>query len=230
MLDNDGFTTPSDVEQKFTEADWQKYKLTSEKGESISVDLENNIDNLDKLEPGFYYITNTPGVPYAKSFAGTALVIKRDKNSVKQVIFFPFTTNSVYINSYYNNWSGWQQVGGTIKDTGWLDLQLVNNASPNNDLVTKGGFTSAYRTITQNGITKKMLRINATTIKHGQTIAMLPKGFVNNLVFFNISTPRSKYLGRIALNPSGLVDFSAVGDVSTWGETDYIYGQYEWTE
>lgn len=230
LLDNDGFTTPSDVEQKFTEADWQKYKLTSEKGESISVDLENNIDNLDKLEPGFYYITNTPGVPYAKSFAGTALVIKRDKNSVKQVIFFPFTTNSVYINSYYNNWSGWQQVGGTIKDTGWLDLQLVNNASPNNDLVTKGGFTSAYRTITQNGITKKMLRINATTIKHGQTIAMLPKGFVNNLVFFNISTPRSKYLGRIALNPSGLVDFSAVGDVSTWGETDYIYGQYEWTE
>lgn len=106
----------------------------------------------------------------------------------------------------------------------------MNNASPNNDLVTKGGFTSAYRTITQNGITKKMLRINATTIKHGQTIAMLPKGFVNNLVFFNISTPRSKYLGRIALNPSGLVDFSAVGDVSTWGETDYIYGQYEWTE
>lgn len=230
LLDNDGFTTPSDVEQKFTEADWQKYKLTSEKGESISVDLENNIDNLDKLEPGFYYITNTPGVPYAKSFAGTALVIKRDKNSVKQVIFFPFTTNSVYINSYYNNWSGWQQVGGTIKDTGWLDLQLVNNASPNNDLVTKGGFTSAYRTITQNGITKKMLRINATTIKHGQTIALLPKEFVKNLMFFSISAPRNKNSGRISLNTSGTVNFDATVDPSAWTDTDYIYGQYEWTE
>ncbi|WP_278276839.1 BppU family phage baseplate upper protein [Staphylococcus epidermidis] len=230
LLDNDGFTTPSDVEQKFTEADWQKYKLTSEKGESISVDLENNIDNLDKLEPGFYYITNTPGVPYAKSFAGTALVIKRDKNSVKQVIFFPFTTNSVYINSYYNNWSGWQQVGGTIKDTGWLDLQLVNNASPNNELVTKGGFTSAYRTITQNGITKKMLRINATTIKHGQTIALLPKEFVKNLMFFSISAPRNKNSGRISLNTSGTVNFDATVDPSAWTDTDYIYGQYEWTE
>lgn len=230
LLDNDGFTTPSDVEQKFTEVDWQKYKLTSEKGESISVDLENNIDNLDKLEPGFYYITNTPGVPYAKSFAGTALVIKRDKNSVKQVIFFPFTTNSVYINSYYNNWSGWQQVGGTIKDTGWLDLQLVNNASPNNELVTKGGFTSAYRTITQNGITKKMLRINATTIKHGQTIALLPKEFVKNLMFFSISAPRNKNNGRISLNTSGTVNFDATVDPSAWTDTDYIYGQYEWTE
>ena len=26
-LERDGFTTPSDVEQKFAEVDWQKYKL-----------------------------------------------------------------------------------------------------------------------------------------------------------------------------------------------------------
>ncbi|NCA41748.1 hypothetical protein GBL60_10825, partial [Streptococcus equi] len=86
------------------------------------------------------------------------------------------------------------------------------------------------RTITQNGITKKMIRLNVTNIAHGQTIAMLPKDFVKNLIFFGISTPRSKYLGRIALNPSGLVDFSAVGDASVWKDTDYVYGQYEWTE
>ena len=44
-----------------------------------------------------------------------------------------------------------------------------------NETLERDGFTSAYRTITQNGITKKMLRINATTIKHGQTIALYLK-------------------------------------------------------
>lgn len=73
---------------------------------------------------------------------------------------------------------GWVLLNPKTTDTGWIDLQLVNSASSHNDLVSKGGFTSAYRTITQNGITKKMLRINATTIKHGQTIALLPKEFV----------------------------------------------------
>ena len=78
----------------------------------------------------------------------------------------------------YMTWSDWEEITNDQSDTGWLDLQLVNSASPHNDLVSKGGFTSAYRTITQNGVTKKMLRINATTIKHGQTIALLPKEFV----------------------------------------------------
>lgn len=109
-------------------------------------------------------------------------------------------------------------------------MQLVNSASPHNDLVSKGGFTSAYRTITQNGITRKMIRINATTIKHGQTIAMLPKEFVRNLVFFSISAPRNKNNGRISLNTSGTVNFDATVDPSAWTDTDYIYGQYEWTE
>ena len=32
LLDNDGFTTPAYVEQKFTDANWQKYKLTNDDG------------------------------------------------------------------------------------------------------------------------------------------------------------------------------------------------------
>lgn len=192
-LKNDGFTTPSDVEQKFTEADWQKYKLTSEKGESISVDLENNIDNLDKLEPGFYYITNTPGVPYAKSVAGTALVIKRDKNSVKQVIFFPFTTNSVYINSYYNNWSGWQQVGGTIKDTGWVDLPLINGVIPYGTT-----YRPVYRLINENGLNKLYLKgaVKNITSKN-VAIAKLPTN-ITSLVTSNMPFP------QIGSNKSGI--------------------------
>lgn len=232
-LENDGFTTPAYVEQKFTEANWQKHKLTNDDGTNFydsieKIDFSNN-EQLYSLPIGTRYITSSINRPLDTSSNGW-LTKYNCNNNVMLIHFQPYNSNLIYQKRFYNGWSEWERVSSDVVDTGWIDLQLVNSASPKNELVTKGGFTSSYRTITQNGITKKIIRLNVTTISHGQTIAMLPKGFVNNLVFFNISTPRSKYLGRIALNPSGLVDFSAVGDVSTWGETDYIYGQYEWTE
>lgn len=232
-LERDGFTTPEYVESKFAEKNWQKFKLTNDDGTNFYNPIEkvdfSNSEQLYSLPIGTRYITSSINRPLDTSSNGW-LTKYNCNNNVMLIHFQPYNSNLIYQKRFYNGWSEWERVASDVVDTGWIDLQLVNSASTNNDLVTKGGFTSAYRTITQNGITKKIIRLNVTTISHGQTIAMLPKGFVNNLVFFNISTPRSKYLGRIALNPSGLVDFSAVGDVSTWGETDYIYGQYEWTE
>ncbi|MCY1572437.1 BppU family phage baseplate upper protein [Staphylococcus pettenkoferi] len=232
-LENGGFTTPAYVEQKFTEANWQKHKLTNDDGTNFydsieKIDFSNN-EQLYSLPIGTRYITSSISRPLDTSANGW-LTKYNCNNNVMLIHFQPYNSNLIYQKRFYNGWSEWERVGSDVVDTGWIDLQLVNSASPHNDLVTKGGFTSAYRTITQNGITRKIIRLNVTTIAHGQTIAMLPKGFVKNLIFFNISTPRSKYLGRISLNPSGLVDFSAVGDVSAWTDTDYIYGQYEWTE
>lgn len=232
-LKNDGFITPSDVEQKFTESNWQKYKLTNDDGMNFynpveKIDFSNN-EQLYSLPIGTRYITSSINRPLDTSSNGW-LTKYNCNNNVMLIQFQPYNSNLIYQKRFYNGWSEWERVSSDVVDTGWIDLQLVNSASPKNELVTKGGFTSAYRTITQNGITKKIIRLNVTTITHGQTIAMLPKDFVKNLIFFNISAPRSKYLGRIALNSSGLVDFSAVGDVSAWTDTDYIYGQYEWTE
>ncbi|MCC3691874.1 BppU family phage baseplate upper protein [Staphylococcus epidermidis] len=232
-LKNDGFITPSDVEQKFTESNWQKYKLTNDDGTNFynpveKIDFSNN-EQLYSLPIGTRYITSSINRPLDTSSNGW-LTKYNCNNNVMLIQFQPYNSNLIYQKRFYNGWSEWERVSSDVVDTGWIDLQLVNSASPKNELVTKGGFTSAYRTITQNGITKKIIRLNVTTITHGQTIAMLPKDFVKNLIFFNISVPRSKYLGRIALNSSGLVDFSAVGDVSAWTDTDYIYGQYEWTE
>lgn len=232
-LKNDGFITPSDVEQKFTESNWQKYKLTNDDGTNFynpveKIDFSNN-EQLYSLPIGTRYITSSINRPLDTSSNGW-LTKYNCNNNVMLIQFQPYNSNLIYQKRFYNGWSEWERVSSDVVDTGWIDLQLVNSASPKNELVTKGGFTSAYRTITQNGITKKIIRLNVTTITHGQTIAMLPKDFVKNLIFFNISAPRSKYLGRIALNSSGLVDFSAVGDVSAWTDTDYIYGQYEWTE
>lgn len=232
-LKNDGFTTPSDVEQKFTEADWQKYKLTNDDGTNfydanLQIDFDNN-EQLMSLPIGTRYVVLTLNNPTGTNNNGWLTKYKRNGDTVL-IQYQPYNSTVIYQKRFYKSWSGWERVGSDVVDTGWIDLQLVNSASPHNDLVSKGGFTSAYRTITQNGITKKMLRINATTIKHGQTIALLPKEFVKNLMFFSISAPRNKNSGRISLNTSGTVNFDATVDPSAWTDTDYIYGQYEWTE
>ncbi|KAB2215153.1 BppU family phage baseplate upper protein [Staphylococcus epidermidis] len=232
-LKNDGFTTPSDVEQKFTEADWQKYKLTNDDGTNfydanLQIDFDNN-EQLMSLPIGTRYVVLTLNNPAGTNNNGWLTKYKRNGDTVL-IQYQPYNSTVIYQKRFYKSWSGWERVGSDVVDTGWIDLQLVNSASPHNDLVSKGGFTSAYRTITQNGVTKKMLRINATTIKHGQTIALLPKEFVKNLMFFSISAPRNKNSGRISLNTSGTVNFDATVDPSAWTDTDYIYGQYEWTE
>ncbi|MCK6118954.1 BppU family phage baseplate upper protein [Staphylococcus epidermidis] len=232
-LKNDGFTTPSDVEQKFTEADWQKYKLTNDDGANfydanLQIDFNNN-EQLMSLPIGTRYVVLTSNNPTGTNNNGWLTKYKRNGDAVL-IQYQPYNSTVIYQKRFFKSWSEWERVGSDVVDTGWIDLQLVNSASPHNELITKGGFTSAYRTITQNGITKKMLRINATTIKHGQTIALLPKEFVKNLMFFSISAPRNKNSGRISLNTSGTVNFDATVDPSAWTDTDYIYGQYEWTE
>lgn len=233
LLDNDGFTTPAFVEQKFTEADWQKYKITNDDGTNfydanLQIDFNNN-EQLMSLPIGTRYVVLTSNNPNGTNNNGWLTKYKRNGDAVL-IQYQPYNSTVIYQKRFYKNWSDWERVGSDVVDTGWIDLQLVNSASPHNALVTNGGFTSAYRTITQNGITKKMLRINATTIKHGQTIALLPKEFVKNLMFFSISAPRNKNNGRISLNTSGTVNFDATVDPSAWTDTDYIYGQYEWTE
>lgn len=233
LLDNDGFTTPAYVEQKFTDANWQKYKLTNDDGTNfydanLQIDFNNN-EQLMSLPIGTRYVVLTSNNPNGTNNNGWLTKYKRNGDAIL-IRYQPYNSTVIYQKRFYKSWSDWERVGSDVVDTGWIDLQLVNSASPHNALVTNGGFTSAYRTITQNGITKKMLRINATTIKHGQTIALLPKEFVKNLIFFSISAPRNKNNGRISLNTSGTVNFDATVDPSAWTDTDYIYGQYEWTE
>lgn len=232
-LENDGFTTPAYVEQKFTEANWQKHKLTNDDGTNFyDADLQVDFDDgeqLINLSIGTRYVVRTSNNPDNTNSNGWLTKYEK-KSGVMLIRYQPYNSTVIYQKRFYNGWSEWERVGSDVVDTGWIDLQLVNSASPHNDLVSKGGFTSAYRTITQNGVTKKMLRINATTIKHGQTIALLPKEFVKNLMFFSISAPRNKNSGRISLNTSGTVNFDATVDPSAWTDTDYIYGQYEWTE
>ena len=232
-LNAGGFTTQVDVDSKLTTLAWQKFKLTNDDGtnfydSTLSVDFSDS-NQLMNLPIGTRYVVNSKNQPMGTSINGWLTKFNRT-NEVMLVQYQPYNSNVIYQKRFYNTWSDWEQVNNSVVDTGWINLQLINGASPNNSLISNGGFTSAYRSITSNGITRKMIRLNATTLTHGQTLALLPKGFVNNLMFFGISTPRNKNRGRISLNTSGTVNFDATVDPTAWTNTDYIYGQYEWTE
>ena len=153
---------------------WQKYKFSSDNGESVSVDLNNDANNLDKLTPGFYYFSNTPGLPSNQNVAGTALVIKRDKNSVKQIFFFPYTTNAIYINSYYTEWSGWQIVGSIQQsDTGWIPLAIKNDY----EIITDLNYKSSYRVIDYGNYKKVFVRLGVmdNSPRNENVVASIPK-------------------------------------------------------
>jgi len=153
---------------------WQKYKFSSDNGESVSVDLNNDANNLDKLTPGFYYFSNTPGLPSNQNVAGTALVIKRDKNSVKQIFFFPYTTNAIYINSYYTEWSGWQIVGSIQQsDTGWIPLAIKNDY----EIITDLNYEQSYRVIDYGNFKKVSVRLGVidNSPRNENVVASIPK-------------------------------------------------------
>lgn len=226
-----GFTTQADVDSKLSTLTWQKFKLTNDDGSRIL--LNGNSEDVTTLDVGFYQIYNYTGMPTGEGDANSYwnVDITTGSDNVKQILATLSYKNKRFIKTIHKGQDlGWRALTNEVIDTGWIDLQLINGASPNNSLISSGGFTSAYRSITSNGITRKMIRLNATMLTHGQTLALLPKGFVNNLVFFGINTPRNKNSGRISLNTSGTVNFSATVDASAWTNTDYIYGQYEWTE
>ncbi|MBM6506836.1 BppU family phage baseplate upper protein [Staphylococcus pasteuri] len=230
-LADGGFTTSSDVDNKLATVNWQKYKLTNEDGSRILLDGAGA--DITTLNTGQYQTYNYVGMPANEGDMNAYwnVDVTTGADNVKQIIATLSYKNKQFIKVIHKGQDlGWKLLTNDTIDTGWIDLQLINGASPNNSLISNGGFTSAYRSITSNGITRKMIRLNATTLTHGQTLALLPKGFVNNLMFFGISTPRNKNSGRISLNTSGTVNFDATVDPSAWTNTDYIYGQYEWTE
>lgn len=230
-LNEGGFTTQEDVDSKLATLSWQKFKLTNDDGSRIR--LNGNGADVTTLDVGFYQIYNYSGMPTGEGDANSYwnVDITTGADNVKQILATLSYKNKRFIKTIHKGQDlGWRALTNEVIDTGWINLQLINGASPNNSLISNGGFNSAYRSITSNGITRKMIRLNATTLTHGQTLALLPKGFVNNLLFFGISTPRNKNSGRISLNTSGTVNFDATVDPSAWTNTDYIYGQYEWTE
>ena len=174
------------------------------------------------MTPGFYYFSNTPGLPSNQNVAGTALVIKRDKNSVKQIFFFPYTTNAIYINSYYTEWSGWQIVGSIQQsDTGWIPLAIKNDY----EIITDLNYEQSYRVIDYGNFKKVSVRLGVidNSPSTQSVVASIPKELNPYDVFgYGVSTNQANPV-RVTI-----VEGDIMLQSDTFSDSINTYYQGEW--
>ena len=234
-VEDNGFLSPQILDEELGKLDWQKYKLTNEDGSYKTVALGESLDTLHNLAPGNYYTTDTPikGIG-ATSTAGFTTVIAREANIVKHIIFRPYNSNQIWIKRFYNTWNDWEKMNNTTQtDTGWVPINTINNVKNNTAFTNEGdnGFQSSYRIVKENGVTRKMVRINVTNVSHLTIIANMPENFAKNVQFHYVRVPINKGYGLVGIFPSGNMYVYVEDDKrDKWSETDYFYGQFEWTE
>ena len=86
---------------------WQKYKLTEDSGQVVDVSLENNIDKLHNLKPGFYFATLIP-ITDASADSGFVEVLEKNSGALKRITFKPHNSNQVWTKRFYNTWNDWE--------------------------------------------------------------------------------------------------------------------------
>lgn len=208
---------------------WQKYKLTNNNGESITlaspVDLSDTT-YLDTLKPGEYYVAAPKSSPTGTS----GFLSIKQRGSIKAVYFQPYNEDKLYLNRFYNEWSGWNEISNNQTDTGWIPYTLINGAIENGAYASPedNGFSCAYRTIESGGIKRKQIRFNVKNLTQSMNFAQLPEEFVEHTQVAPVRTPRNRYGAIVEIKADGKIIFTYYGD--TWIGTDYIYAQYEWTE
>ncbi|MEN3088777.1 MAG: hypothetical protein ABC378_02945 [Staphylococcus pseudoxylosus] len=233
-VEDNGFLSPDMLDEEIEKLDWQRYKLTNNDGGYITISLNEEIEKLHALEPGFYYFTSTP-ITGASSKAGYAQVETRSGiSNIKRITFKPYNSEQIWVKRLYNDWEDWVLVSQTQNDTGWIPFNLINGATTNTAFkgTDDNGFDCAYRIETRGRVTEKTIRLNSKNLKQSQVIAQLPSNLFKNAHSFSIRVPTSIGFsgGYITARPNGEVKFYINGDSSTWNETAYIYGEYSWKE
>ncbi|BAE05650.1 unnamed protein product [Staphylococcus haemolyticus JCSC1435] len=219
-----GALTKSDVDNLMGSYDWQKTALTQGNGATIPVyDLD--FDNPTQItKSGFYYLYKPVNGPVTLN--GMLIVIYANANYMK-FIYTPYTSNEVHIRTKSGDWLPWQSIND-FKDTGWINLPLVNGAYANTEYTDRNGYPCSYRIVTQNGVTTNHLRINASNLFSGQIFARLPQDMVKNAQSFSVRTPTGKPGCFLVINPTGDVLFYKSSVTGDWTEKDYIYTQVSW--
>ncbi|MDQ7226746.1 hypothetical protein RCI17_08400, partial [Staphylococcus haemolyticus] len=219
-----GALTKSDVDNLMGSYDWQKTALTQGNGATIPVyDLD--FDNPTQItKSGFYYLYKPVNGPVTLN--GMLIVIYANANYMK-FIYTPYTSNEVHIRTKSGDWLPWQSIND-FKDTGWINLPLVNGAYANTEYTDRNGYPCSYRIVTQNGVTTNHLRINASNLFSGQIFARLPQDMVKNAQSFSVRTPTGKPGCFLVINPTGDVLFYKSSVTGDWSEKDYIYTQVSW--
>ncbi len=94
-------------------SNWQKYKLTDEKGANVSVGLNYDIEQLHNLPNGRFYTTKTP-IDMATSSSGMLTVEERDTYSdLRRIEFRPYNSTQKFVKRKYDTWEEWEPASGT---------------------------------------------------------------------------------------------------------------------
>ncbi|QQS86532.1 BppU family phage baseplate upper protein (plasmid) [Staphylococcus carnosus] len=228
-VEDNGFLSPQILDEELGNLNWQKHKLTNDDGTYPTIALGSNLDNLYALAPGNYYTTSTP-ITGVSSTAGFTRIELRE-GTVKHITFRPYNSTQIWLKRFYNNWSEWERVDNTQSDTGWVPFNLINGSSSNTEYDGKGGFKCAYRTVINGTVTTNYIRLNGRNITDGQTIAQIPSAMVKNAQTFPVRTPTNKPVVFITIYTDGSIALLVNKSTSTneWGPTDYIYGEFSWT-
>ena len=232
-VEDNGFLSPQILDEELGKLEWQKYKLTNDDGytlydSSFKLDF-NNVEQLTNLGVGTRYVAAPINTPIGAS-SNNGWLTKFDRGPIKYLEFRPYNSSQIYIKHFYNTWSEWKEVSNNQSDTGWIPFNLINGAKTNTSYKNPGenGFDCAYRTIKNDTVTKRIVRLNGKGVTHGQVIAQLPSIFCKNDQTFTIRVP-VKYSGAfVTIRNNGEINLYIQGDRSDWNENDLFYGEFSW--
>ena len=212
---------------------WQKYKLTDDDGTSVSlassVDLGDPV-YLSSLTPGEYYAPGSKSSPNGAS--GFLTVLQR--GTIKVIYFQPYNQDRLFINRYYNEWSGWFELTNQVDDTGWIPFNIINCGRTNTAYdygKARNGYGCSYRAIKIGSMTQKFIRVNADNVSHGQVIAQLPANFAKSPQVGFIRAPLDHNGTSIIIENNGEVKVY-IANYPEWSVSNdkYIYGTISWVE
>ena len=150
LLETEGFLTPEELGNQLDELEWQKYKLTDNNGQFLTLNNLNLYDDdvINSLKPGNYYYYESSG----PANGGMLQVFHNSGGTVRKYIIYDYRSNKIFINSYRavsGKSFGWEELTNAETDTGWVTFDLINGAKSNT--AYKGeidvGFDCAYRKI-----------------------------------------------------------------------------------
>ncbi|MCH4414442.1 BppU family phage baseplate upper protein [Staphylococcus haemolyticus] len=222
---NNGALTKDDVDSLMNGYDWQRSKLTDSNGATLSV---TNLDFDDPLTmittSGFYYLYTPLNGPNASAKNGVLFATFVNNNYIK-FIFTPYNSNDIYIRTKVgDSWLAWEKVND-FKDTGWVDLTIVNGTVANTVFSDRNGFKSSFRVVAQNGVVTNHVRLNASNLISGQVIATLPNNIVKNAQSFPVVSSVNKPGCYVNILPSGDIVFYTSSITGEWTKDDYIYSE-----
>ncbi|MGS5040263.1 BppU family phage baseplate upper protein [Staphylococcus saprophyticus] len=203
---------------------WQKYKLTNDKGYQIQIS-DIDFDTIDEtLPPGFYWIgggTNRPvdinGFLTVRQGTGS--------NSYIKVIYEPFTSNDIYIRtkSATMGWTNWEKITNNQNDTGWLPISLKNAYKKS----TVPDFDPSYRVIDNGSFKQVYVRLGVENLTNGKNVVatILPEFVPSKLYSTGISTV-AKIPPKVVIYKGDIEFYTNESD--SYSNTDYIIYQDNW--